>query len=133
MKKILLLLFATSLFIACSDNGNEEEEQGYLTSVTNAKSGIVGTWRVNSGSSYDSYKQDGTFCWGTSLDDLTMGCRKYDILFKNNSYVIKVYDPDNVDDYTESLITVLNEEQLIYTTQYANPSNNKEYKFTRVK
>lgn len=132
MKKLLLsLLIGTFIFTSCSDNDNNDSK-GYLTSLSNAKEGIVGIWKTTIGGIYYyNYGINGIRCAGFSPDNANDECAKYDILLQNNNYILRGYsigDLEGVGVPIDRVLKVLNDEELIYIS-----SDNKDVRFTRIK
>ena len=131
MKKLLFLLVMIPLFVACSDNNNESEGEGYLTSLQNAKMGILGVWKTTTGGIYYLKYNSNEMCSGFDSNNLTEDCSKYEILKQDNSFIYRGYELGDIEgtgSYIDATIKILNEDEFIYTDK-----TNKEYKFTRVK
>ena len=132
MKKLLFLLLTIPLFLACSNDNNNNDGKGYLTNLSNAKEGIIGVWKTTVGGIYYyNYGVNGIRCAGFSPEQANDECAKYDILMQNNKYILRGYDIGDLQGTGEPIdrtLKVLNQDELIYIN-----SNDNEVRFTRVK
>lgn len=112
--RIVILLSLGLFFITCSnkDNGGGE---GYLTSIENVKSGIIGVWKTTKGIYYYGYFNNGKRCNGFSPEELTESCSKYEIIKDGSKFIMRGYgsgDLEGTGNYLESEIFLLNEYEL---------------------